>query len=69
MSDSAAGDRGAAPRIAEELLSIRNIKIVYNNSIEAVRDVSLSVPRGGIVALLGSNCSATLPVTGARHRW
>lgn len=55
MSESAAGDPGAAPRIAEDLLSIRNIKIVYNNSIEAVRDVSLSVPRGGIVALLGSN--------------
>jgi branched-chain amino acid transport system ATP-binding protein len=49
--------RPAAPTgdVSDELLSIRNIKIVYNKSIEAVRDVSLSVRRGQIVALLGAN--------------
>jgi len=40
---------------AAALLAFRNIRIVYDNAIEAVRDVSLDVPRGGIVALLGSN--------------
>jgi len=40
---------------ASVLLSFRNVRIVYDNAIEAVRDVSLDVPKGGIVALLGSN--------------
>jgi branched-chain amino acid transport system ATP-binding protein len=37
------------------LLEFRNIRIVYGNAIEAIRDASISVPDGGIVALLGSN--------------
>src|SRR6202048_2960723 len=37
------------------LLEFRNIRIVYDNAIEAIRDVSISVAEGGIVALLGSN--------------
>lgn len=37
------------------LLEFRNIKVVYDNAIEAVRDASLAVPKGSIVALLGSN--------------
>ena len=37
------------------LLEFRNIRIVYDNAIEAIRDASISVPDGGIVALLGSN--------------
>jgi branched-chain amino acid transport system ATP-binding protein len=37
------------------MLAIRNIQIVYGGAIEAVRDVSLEVPAGKIVALLGSN--------------
>jgi len=37
------------------LLEFRNIRIVYDNAIEAIRDVSVAVPEGGIVALLGSN--------------
>jgi len=36
-------------------LSVHNIQIVYGGAIEAVRDVSLEVPPGRIVALLGSN--------------
>ena len=40
---------------AEPMLEFRNIRIVYDNAIEAVRDVSLSIGRGSIVALLGSN--------------
>jgi branched-chain amino acid transport system ATP-binding protein len=37
------------------LLEFRNIRIVYDNAIEAVRGVSIAVPERGIVALLGSN--------------
>ena len=37
------------------MLKIRNIEIVYNDVILAVRGISLEVPQGGIVALLGSN--------------
>lgn len=48
---------GAAsrPMPGEPLLEINNLKIVYDGAIEAVRDVSLTVPQGAIVALLGSN--------------
>jgi branched-chain amino acid transport system ATP-binding protein len=37
------------------LLVLQNIQVVYGGAIEAVRDVSLAVPEGRIVALLGSN--------------
>jgi branched-chain amino acid transport system ATP-binding protein len=36
-------------------LAVHNIQIVYGGAIEAVRDVSLEVRSGQIVALLGSN--------------
>ncbi|MDO8704698.1 MAG: ABC transporter ATP-binding protein [Sulfuricaulis sp.] len=44
-------DSGA--RIA--LLAVQNLQVVYGGAIEAVRDVSLEVHAGTIVALLGSN--------------
>jgi len=37
------------------VLAVHNIQIVYGGAIEAVRDVSLEVQAGQIVALLGSN--------------
>lgn len=37
------------------MLTLANIQIVYDRAIEAVRDVSLSVDAGRIIALLGSN--------------
>ena len=40
---------------APPALAVHNIQIVYGGSIEAVRDVSLDVYPGQIVALLGSN--------------
>jgi branched-chain amino acid transport system ATP-binding protein len=36
-------------------LAVHNIQVVYGGAIEAVRDVSLEVRSGQIVALLGSN--------------
>jgi branched-chain amino acid transport system ATP-binding protein len=37
------------------VLSLRNVQVLYDRAIEAVRDVSLEAPAGAIVALLGSN--------------
>jgi len=37
------------------LLDVRNIEVVYNNVIIALRGVSLQVPESGKVALLGAN--------------
>ncbi|MBV5265882.1 ABC transporter ATP-binding protein [Pinisolibacter aquiterrae] len=37
------------------MLSLANVQVVYGRAIEAVRDVSLEVEAGAIVALLGSN--------------
>jgi branched-chain amino acid transport system ATP-binding protein len=47
---------GAPPEGAvAPALAIHNIQVVYGGAIEAVRDVSLEVRPGQIVALLGSN--------------
>ena len=40
---------------APPLLSVNNIEVVYNDVILVLRGVSLSVPRGALVALLGAN--------------
>ena len=37
------------------LLALANLQILYDRVIEAVRDISLVVPQGRIIALLGSN--------------
>ncbi len=42
--------------MAEDLvLEVNNIEVVYNRTIQVLRGLSLRVPRGAIVALLGSN--------------
>ena len=37
------------------LLSVNNIEVIYNHVILVLKGVSLTVPEGGIVALLGGN--------------
>jgi len=37
------------------LLSINNIEVIYDHVILVLKGVSLVVPEGGIVALLGAN--------------
>src|SRR5499427_6077317 len=37
------------------LLSVSNIEVIYNRVILVLKGVSLEVPEGGIVALLGAN--------------
>lgn len=40
---------------ANILLEVNNIEVVYNDIIQVLRGVSLQVPEGGIVSLLGTN--------------
>jgi branched-chain amino acid transport system ATP-binding protein len=37
------------------ILQVNNIEVVYNQTIQVLRGLSLTVPKGQIVALLGSN--------------
>jgi branched-chain amino acid transport system ATP-binding protein len=39
----------------DNVLEVNNIEVIYNKVVQALRGLSLSVPRGQIVALLGSN--------------
>lgn len=39
----------------DAILEINNIEVIYNNTVQVLRGLSLTVPRGQIVALLGSN--------------
>ena len=43
------------PRPGETLLEVNNIEVIYNHVILVLKGVSLSVPKGGITALLGGN--------------
>ena len=36
-------------------LSVNNIEVIYDHVILVLKGVSLEVPKGGIVALLGAN--------------
>ena len=45
----------AASAAAERILAVNNIEVVYDHVILVLKGVSLDVPRGGIVALLGAN--------------
>jgi branched-chain amino acid transport system ATP-binding protein len=40
---------------ADKILALNNIEVVYDHVILVLKGVSLEVPRGGIVALLGAN--------------
>lgn len=39
----------------ENLLEVNNIEVVYNDIVQVLRGVSLNVPKGKIVSLLGTN--------------
>jgi len=53
---SAAAEARSAPALANEsILSVNNIEVIYNHVILVLKGVSLRVPKGGIVALLGAN--------------
>jgi branched-chain amino acid transport system ATP-binding protein len=53
---AAASAKGAAPAAAAQpLLAVNNIEVIYNHVILVLKGVSLTVPEGGVVALLGAN--------------
>jgi branched-chain amino acid transport system ATP-binding protein len=55
-ASSAAVQTGIAPQAAvQPVLTVKNIEVVYDHVILVLRGVSLEVPQGGIVALLGGN--------------
>ena len=45
----------AAKPEVETLLEVNNIEVIYNHVILVLKGVSLTVPKGGITALLGGN--------------
>lgn len=40
---------------ADTILSVNNIEVIYDHVILVLKGVSLTVPKGGIIALLGAN--------------
>jgi branched-chain amino acid transport system ATP-binding protein len=56
VSVVSAVDRTAAAEVAAQpILAVKNIEVIYNHVILVLRGVSLEVPQGKIVALLGGN--------------
>lgn len=55
--EATVGPSGAsAPDVdPETVLQINNIEVIFNRSVQVLRGMSLAVPKGGVVALLGSN--------------
>ena len=48
-------DRKAPMPAAKPLLDVNGIEVIYNHVILVLKGVSLQVPEGGVVALLGAN--------------
>ena len=47
--------RSSAAATAAPILAVNNIEVIYDHVILVLKGVSLEVPKGGIVALLGAN--------------
>jgi branched-chain amino acid transport system ATP-binding protein len=55
MADATLAHRTAPPKTAAPLLAINNVEVVYNEVVLVLRGLSLEVPKGQIVAVLGAN--------------
>ena len=56
MNDAASARSAAArPTAPAPLLAVNNIEVIYDHVILVLKGVSLTVPKGGIVAILGAN--------------
>jgi branched-chain amino acid transport system ATP-binding protein len=55
MVDATAMASQTISRPADAILTLNNVEVVYDHVILVLKGVSLSVPRGAIVALLGAN--------------
>jgi branched-chain amino acid transport system ATP-binding protein len=54
MSSATQFETSASPA-TDHILSVKNIEVIYDHVILVLKGVSLEVPKGGIVALLGAN--------------
>jgi len=55
MTAAATQTKATASAAAEKILSVNNIEVIYDRVILVLKGVSLDVPKGGIIALLGAN--------------
>ena len=56
MTNVAAQKPDATPAAAaDDILRVNNIEVVYDHVILVLKGVSLDIPKGGVVALLGAN--------------
>ncbi len=55
MTSETALKEAGASETARPLLNVNNIEVIYDHVILVLKGVSLEVPEGGIVALLGAN--------------
>ena len=55
MASQTAHKEAGATELARPLLNVNNIEVIYDHVILVLKGVSLEVPEGGIVALLGAN--------------
>ena len=55
MTPPSGRQEAAANRTEPALLTVNNIEVIYDHVILVLKGVSLEVPEGGIVALLGAN--------------
>ena len=52
MSGASSSNPQAAP---DPILSVNNIEVIYDHVVLVLKGVSLTVPKGGVVAILGAN--------------
>jgi branched-chain amino acid transport system ATP-binding protein len=55
MTAATAAATLAPQTAADTILSVNNIEVIYDHVILVLKGVSVTVPRGGIVAILGAN--------------
>ena len=55
MTTSAASSEPTSAAAPDHILRVNNIEVIYDHVILVLKGVSLDVPKGGIVALLGAN--------------
>ena len=55
MDQTNTKQQGETPAPANDILKVNNIEVIYDHVILVLKGVSLNVPEGGIVAILGAN--------------
>jgi branched-chain amino acid transport system ATP-binding protein len=55
IAESASSDTARSAKADRPILDVTNIEVVYDHVILVLKGVSLTVPKGSIVALLGAN--------------